>query len=183
MNKIATCLRDNNSPEYVSRLISQNMSEGKFNELMVINEKLDRMNQTFESICDGVRKHLSEIVQLSSESQSLSKTLPQNFDKKINYGVVKSKYIASSKISVDKGAITFPKLNSVASFLPWLYTDRSFKTGPHTMRITSLRFPLVPNSGLLVLEEHDIDTYPYTYFKSLFSKEGKGFTLTSGTEI
>lgn len=43
--------------------------------------------------------------------------------------------------------------------------------------MVSLKFPYHPNAGLAVLEEHDIDTYPYHYFKSLFSKEGKGFRL------
>ena len=40
-----------------------------------------------------------------------------------------------------------------------------------------MKFPLVPNSGLAILEEHDVDTYPYHHFKSLFSRDGKGFIL------
>ena len=97
--------------------------------------------------------------------------------------MIKSKYIASSKITVSKGVITFPKMENVASFLPWIYSDCTFGQGSQTLRISSMKFPLTPNSGLLVLEEHDADTYPYTYFKSLFSSQGKGFTLTSGSEI
>ena len=157
------------------------MSTPKFNDLIVINEKLDRMNQAFDSICDGVQKNLQEIVNVQWHSQDMKKAMPEHHDKKINFGLMRSKYVTSSKIQVARGVIEFPKLNNIASFLPWLYTDKSFSSGPHTMRITSLRFPLVANSGMLVLEEHDIDTYPYTYFKSLFSKEGKGFSLVEGT--
>ena len=107
--------------------------------------------------------------------------LPSHFDKKINYGLIKSKYIASSKIDVQKGAIIFPKMPNVASFLPWIYTDTKFTAGEHELTIESLKFPTVANCGLLVLEEHDVDTYPYTYFKSLYSVDGKGFQLTHGS--
>lgn len=51
------------------------------------------------------------------------------------------------------------------------------------MKITSLRFPIVQNAGFTVLEQHDIDTYPYSHFKSLFNREGKGFKLVKGEEI
>lgn len=34
-----------------------------------------------------------------------------------------------------------------------------------------------------MLDEHDIDTYPYSNFKSLFNREGKGFKLVEGEEI
>ena len=45
--------------------------------------------------------------------------------------MVKSKFIASSKIKCEDGVITFPFLENIASFLPWLYTDKSFSTGDH----------------------------------------------------
>lgn len=74
-------------------------------------------------------------------------------------------------------------MQNVASFLPWIYTDRYFTEGVHEFKINSLRYPIVQNAGFTVLEEHDIDTYPYTTFKSLFSREGKGFKLVKGEEI
>jgi len=46
--------------------------------------------------------------------------------KKINYGIYKSKFIASLKIQVENNVIHFPKLQSIASFLPWIYTDKYF---------------------------------------------------------
>lgn len=42
---------------------------------------------------------------------------------------------------------------------------------------------MVQNAGFTVLDEHDIDTYPYSTFKSLFNREGKGFKLLAGEEI
>jgi hypothetical protein len=103
--------------------------------------------------------------------------------RKINYGVYKSKFIASGKIEFQGATVSFPKIANIASFLPWIYTDRPFTDGTHEFKLSSLKYPIVQNTGFTVLEEHDIDTYPYTYFKSLFNKEGKGFKLTSGDDI
>lgn len=100
--------------------------------------------------------------------------------KKLNYGIYKSKFIASLKIEFDKSTVLFPKMQNIASFLPWIYTDKYFSDGTHEFKLSSLRYPIVQNSGFTVIEEHDIDTYPYTTYKSLFSKDGKGFKLTSG---
>jgi len=67
--------------------------------------------------------------------------------------------------------------------LPWIYTDKHFSSGIHEFKLSSLRYPIVQNAGFTVLPEHDIDTYPYTYFKSLFSRDGKGFKLVRGEDI
>lgn len=74
----------------------------------------------------------------------------------------------------------FPKINNISSFLPWIYTDHYFSEGTHEFKLTALKYPIVQNAGFTVLQEQDIDTYPYTYFKSLYSREGKGFRLTQG---
>jgi hypothetical protein len=103
--------------------------------------------------------------------------------RKLNYGIFKSKFIASSKIEFNKAVVTFPKIANIASFLPWIYTDRPFIEGTHEFKLSSLRYPMVQNTGFTILEEHDIDTYPYTNFKSLFNREGKGFKLIEGEEI
>jgi hypothetical protein len=79
--------------------------------------------------------------------------------------------------------IHFPKLDNIASFLPWLYTNHGWNSGTHLLKITSLKFPTIANAGLAVLPEHDIDTYPYNFFKSLFSKEGAGFHLVTSNDI
>ncbi len=71
--------------------------------------------------------------------------------KKINYGIYKSKFIASLKIQVEKNIVHFPKLQSISSFLPWIYTDKYFTEGIHEFKITSLRFPIVSNAGFTVL--------------------------------
>lgn len=104
-------------------------------------------------------------------------------DKKLNYGVCRSRFIASSKIEINKGVVAFPKLSNIASFLPWIYTDQLFSEGVHEFKISSQRYPIVQNAGFTVLDEHDIDTYPYAHFKSLFSREGRGFALIEGEEI
>jgi hypothetical protein len=70
---------------------------------------------------------------------------------KIEMGLNKSKFISSSKIECSNGKIIFPKLDNIASFLPWVYSDKGFTTGIHELRITSLKFPLVSNSGLAIL--------------------------------
>lgn len=103
--------------------------------------------------------------------------------KKYSYGIYKSKFVASLKIEINKATVNFPKIQNIASFLPWIYTDRYFTEGTHEFKINSLRYPIVQNAGFTVLEEHDIDTYPYSYFKSLFSRDGKGFKLVKGEEI
>lgn len=91
------------------------------------------------------------------------------------YGLTKSKFIGSSKIQCQNGKIVFPKIQNIVSFLPWIYSDHGFTTGIHQLRINSMRFPSTPNCGLAILEQHDIDTYPYHYYKSLFNPDGKGF--------
>lgn len=71
--------------------------------------------------------------------------------KKINYGIFKSKFIASSKIEFDKAVVTFPKIPNIASFLPWIYIDRPLNDGIHEFKISSLKYPIVQNAGFTVL--------------------------------
>ena len=63
----------------------------------------------------------------------------------------KSKFIASSKIDFQKGVVNFPKLQNVASFLSWIYTDRRFSSGCHELKLSSVRYPIVQNAGVTVL--------------------------------
>jgi hypothetical protein len=72
--------------------------------------------------------------------------------KKINYGVYKSKFISSSKIEFDKNHISFPKIKNISSFLPWIYSDKSFNDGIHEFKINSEKYPIIQNSGFTVLE-------------------------------
>lgn len=65
--------------------------------------------------------------------------------------MLKSKFIASSKIKCEDGVVIFPHLENIASFLPWIYTDKSFTTGSHLLKVCSQRFPLVNNCGFLIL--------------------------------
>lgn len=51
--------------------------------------------------------------------------------RKYNYGIYKSKFVASLKIEINKTTINFPKLQNIASFLPWIYTDKHFTSGNH----------------------------------------------------
>ena len=79
--------------------------------------------------------------------------------------------------------VNFPKIAQIASFLPWVYTEKVFTSGIHHFKINSMRYPIVQNAGFTILPEHDIDTYPYSTFKSLFSRDGRGFKLIKGEEI
>lgn len=117
----------------------------------------------------------------NKKKEEIKNAFPENWDNKIHYGLIKSKYIWSNKIICENGVVTFPKIENIGSFLPWLYTERMFSTGMHEIKLCCLKFPNINNCGLLVLEDHDIDTYPYHYFKSIYSKEGKSFELTQGS--
>jgi hypothetical protein len=170
------------NPAYISNLISENFTAHNYHVLLRVNESYDDIKNTIDGLNSKLISNFDAILKKHKSNQAV----PQNkrvLPKKINYGVFKSKFIASSKIEFNKSIVNFPKINNIASFLPWIYTDKYFNEGVHEFKISSLRYPLVQNTGFTVLEEHDIDTYPYTNFKSLFNKEGKGFKLVQGEEI
>ena len=133
----------------------------------MINSLASKLLSSFDSIL-GKKKSPQPI------------TSKQQTARKLNYGVERSKFVGSTKIEFAKTVVHFPKLSNIASFLPWIYTDKLFTEGTHHFKISSLRYPIVQNAGFTILPEHDIDTYPYSCFKSLFSREGKGFKLIKG---
>lgn len=182
LEKVAECLRLRKSPAYISSLISENFSAHNYHVLLRANEALDELRNTVDALGSSLSSHFSQL--LKQKTQAVSLPLAKKvLHKKLNYGICKSRFIASSKIEISKAVIAFPKLTNIASFLPWIYTDRPFSEGIHEFKISSQRYPIVQNAGFTVLEEHDIDTYPYALFKSLFNREGKGFLLVQGEEI
>ena len=102
--------------------------------------------------------------------QKIERTKTVKEMRRIKYDMVKSRFIASSDIQFVNGQIEFPKVKNISSFLPWIYGEKFFHDGLHEIKISSVRFPLVQNAGLSVLEECDSDTYPYSTYKSLFNK-------------
>ncbi len=179
LEKIAESLKLQRNPNYISNLISSNFSAQNYHVLLTLNENYDEIRNVIESISDNLMSSFDGMLQKHKKARTIpSGKRPTH--KKFNYGIYKSTFVASLKIEINKSNVLFPKLNNVASFLPWIYTDRYFTDGTHEFKISSLRYPIVQNTGFTVLEEQDMDTYPYTYFKSLFNREGKGFKLVKG---
>ena len=181
LDKIADCLKLGKSPSYISSLVSSNFSAQNYHLLLRLNDNYDDVRNAIEGLKGKVEGNFDALLQRHRSYQApVGQNKRSQQAKKINYGLFKSKFIASSKIEFAKGVVHFPKLANVASFLPWVYTDKRFNSGVHELKLSSVKYPLVQNAGLTVLEEHDIDTYPYHCFKSLFNPEGKGFALTKG---
>lgn len=83
-----------------------------------------------EGVGSKLLSSFDSVLQKHKASQLLPGKTTNNF-RKINYGIYKSKFIASLKIQVEKNVIHFPKIQSIASFLPWIYTDKYFTEGIH----------------------------------------------------
>ena len=182
LEKVAESLRLRKNPSYISSLLATNFSAQNYHVLLRLNDNYDDIRNGIESLNSKIQSNFDSILNRHRSYQAPAHA-KRTLNKKINYGIYKSKFIASSKIEVEKTVVKFPKLHNIACFLPWIYTDKHFNSGSHELKICSLKYPIVQNAGFTLLEEHDIDTYPYSTFKSLFSQEGKGFCLTQGEEI
>lgn len=172
-----------NDPKYISNLINNNFLRPKYNALLILNESYDDVRNTVDNVQCIMERHLDEILKRQRSYQQIQSTKTLRELRKVKYDLLKSRFIASSNIQLTNGEIQFPKVRNITSFLPWVYGEKSFSEGVHQIKIASVRFPLVRNSGFTVLQQQDSDTYPYTHFKSLFSNQGRGFKLVKGEAI
>lgn len=124
LEKISECLRLRKSPNYISGLISDNFSAHNYHVLLRINESFDDLRNTIENLSGKLTGHFDAV--LNKHRQAVIPSGKKVLHKKVNYGIFKSKFIGSSKIEFDKTVVHFPKLNNIASFLPWIYTDQHF---------------------------------------------------------
>ncbi len=141
------------------------------------------MKNTVENLYTQLNNQMEIILKKHKSYQKIERTKTIKEMRRIKYDMLKSRFIASSEIQFVNGQIEFPKVKNILSFLPWIYGEKCFHDGAHEIKISSVRYPLVQNAGFSVIEECDSDTYPYSTYKSLFNKEGKGFKLVKGDHI
>lgn len=151
LEKVAESLKLKLNPSYITKLLNHNLSAQNYHVLLRLNENYDELRGLMENVGSKLLSSFDGILQKHKAAQLMPGHNKTN-QKKINYGIYKSKFIASLKIEVDKTVVHFPKIQSIASFLPWIYTDRYFNEGIHEFKITSLRFPIVQNAGFTVLD-------------------------------
>jgi hypothetical protein len=190
LEKVAESLRLQRSPAYISSLLSSHFAPHNYHLLLRLNESYDATKNAIDALAHTLLSSFRALLQErhgkeggGGEVRGRGGGRGGGEAGKISYGIFKSKFVGSLKIEVIERKVLFPQLRHIASFLPWVYSDRSFSEGTHELKISSLRYPMVPNAGFAVLPEQDIDTYPYSFFKSLFSREGKVFRKVRGEHI
>lgn len=88
----------------------------------------------------------------------------------------------AERISIDNRWIRFPEALP-NHFKPWVYGEKGLTEGVHKMIVVSTQPDKGLNCGLAVLQHHDLNSYPYAIYKSLWDRVSREFRLISGQEI
>lgn len=118
------------SPAYLSNLLTSNFSAQNYHVLLRLNENYDEIRNVIESLSGKLMSSFEGLLQKHKNAQVIPSG-KKGLHKKFNYGIYKSKFISSLKIEIQKSEVNFPKVQNVASFLPWIYTDKYFTDGIH----------------------------------------------------
>lgn len=98
LQKVAESLQQRKDPLYISSLINSNFSAQNYHVLLRVNESYDDLKITIDSLNNKLLSQFDSILSKHKANQIIPKNKQKVMNKKINYGVFKSKFIASSKI-------------------------------------------------------------------------------------
>lgn len=96
LEKISESLKLRRSPVYISKLISNNFSSQNYHLLLRLNESYDEIRNLVESLSDKLMSSFDSLLQRHKKTQIIPSGRPAY--KKYNYGIYKSKFVASLKI-------------------------------------------------------------------------------------
>lgn len=186
LNPIRSLLKEKANTNLLSEQLKLMMSPKKVSRLKETNDLLNdiniRLNQIVTELSELISNFKKSVLIVKKELADKARLdLGKHFSSdEIIYGVVRTSYTGGKNIAFEGGWIQFPFCPE-DSFKPWVYSEKGFIAGVHKLKIICSKPSRSTNCGIGIIKESDLQTYPYSIYKSLYDRVTREFKLVCGS--